>query len=197
MAAKRKCVICGECIDNNAESVPYKGRYSHIACFNVAIKVVVTEKNEKLKTKNKIQKNKPQKEIREGLSEAEFQSKKRLCDFIRKNIQRDLPVKVYKLMEDYQKKYKFSYDVMYDDLYWYFAIEQNPIEGDMIGIIPYIHDKAQEYYTIIRKAQKDCEEKMYKIDEMYPDAKIGILKPGKPNLPQIDIRQFGVRQENE
>lgn len=197
MAAKRKCVICGECIENNDESVPYKGRHAHTSCFNVAMKVVVTEKKERLEKSNKISKRKPQKELREGLSEEEFQDKKKLCDFIRSRTHEELSIKVYKLMEDYRKKYKLSHQDMYDDLYWYFVIDNNPVEGDMIGIIPYIHDKAQQYYNMIRNAQKDCMNKMAQLNNMYPDKKIEIIKDSKVNLPQIDMTQFGGMKKNE
>lgn len=197
MAAKRKCVICGEYIDNNSESVPYKGRHAHASCFNVAMKVVATEKRAKLDKTVKKPKTKPQKELKEGLSEEEFQSKKKLCDFIRINTHEDLSIKIYKLIDDYRKKYKLTYENMYDDLYWYFEIEKNPVNGDMIGLIPYIHDEAQRYYRIIRNAQKDCMDKISHINEMYPEKKIGIIKKSKVNLPQIDMAQLGGMQKNE
>ena len=40
MAGKRKCVCCGEFIGAGEESVPYKGRYAHIKCFQIAVKAL-------------------------------------------------------------------------------------------------------------------------------------------------------------
>ena len=43
MAARRKCVICNEPIVDEG-GVPYKGRYAHKKCFNIAIKTLQKEK---------------------------------------------------------------------------------------------------------------------------------------------------------
>ena len=63
--AKRKCAICGKWIEDNNESVPYKKRYAHLNCFNVAMKVVTTEKKPKsTKAVQKNTKKAPQKEVK-------------------------------------------------------------------------------------------------------------------------------------
>ena len=49
--AKRKCAICNEYIENNEESVPYKKRYAHLKCFNVAMQVVSTKPRVKSESK--------------------------------------------------------------------------------------------------------------------------------------------------
>lgn len=190
---KRKCAICGEWIEDNSESVPYKKRYAHLKCFNVAMQVVATENPGKKATSAKPQtaKSTPQREVRAGLSEEEYQEKKQLCDYIRKCLNSDISIKIYKLMEDYIKKYKVSYHEIYETLYWYYSIESHPVQGDMIGIFPYIYDEARKELEVIENAQKDCAEKIGDIQKMYqektltaPDIKDRVMK-------QIDISKIG------
>ena len=188
---KRKCVICGEFIENNDESIPYKKRYAHINCFNVAMKVVTTEKNKKTTTNNKTSKKKPQKELKEGLTEEEYQEKTKLCDYIREKTKSDLTVKIYKLIEDYKKKYKLSYHDMYMTLYWYFSIKGNPVEGDMVGIIPYTYDEAKKSMEKLQSVQEDCEKKLDKIQELYPNKTISSPVIGERKIDQIDISKIG------
>lgn len=193
MAAKRKCAICGEWIENNSESVPYKKRYAHLKCFNVAMQVVTTEKSSKKNTsvKAKTVKVTPQKEVKAGLTEEEYQEKRQLCDYLRECLKKDITVKIYKLIEDYIKKYKVSYHEIYETLYWYYSIESNPIQGDMIGIFPYILDDAKAQLNTIRNAQKDCEEKVKNLPSMYPDKVIKAPVVGKRIIDQIDISKIG------
>ena len=48
---KRVCLLCGKTIEDNNDSVPYKGRYAHSSCFRVAVKAVHVDKTEKLEEK--------------------------------------------------------------------------------------------------------------------------------------------------
>ena len=141
---RRKCKICGEWIEDNNDSVKYKNGYAHRNCFNVAMKVVVTEKKEKLSKEKQEPKRKAQKVLKEGLSEEEYREKVELCEYIKQLTHEELSVATYKLIEDYKKKYKISYREMKEDLFWYFEIQEKPIEGEMIiGIIPIFHTTAQ------------------------------------------------------
>lgn len=189
---KRKCVICGEYIENNDEGVPYKKRYAHINCFNVAMKIVTIDKNKKTTTNTTTSsRKKPQKELKEGLSEEEYQDKAKLCDYIREKTKNDITVKIYKLIEDYKKKYKLTYKDMYMALYWYFSIEGNPIDGDMVGLIPYIYDEAKKNMEMLQKAQEDCETKIEKLQEFYPNKTINSPVVGGRVIDQIDISKIG------
>ena len=71
--AKRKCIICGEWIENNSQSIPYKGKWAHEKCFQIAVKAIKKDKDEKLadKTKSKKSKPKPKAELKEAVSEEE------------------------------------------------------------------------------------------------------------------------------
>ena len=48
---KRVCVLCGLTIEDNNDSVPYKNRYAHTACFRAAAKAIHVDKEEKVKKK--------------------------------------------------------------------------------------------------------------------------------------------------
>ena len=166
--AKRKCAICGKWIEDNNESVPYKKRYAHLNCFNVAMKVVTTEK--KPKSTKAVQK---------------------LCDFIREKTKADITIKIYKLIDDYIKKYKVTYKDIYETLYWYYSIESNEVKGDMIGIFPYIYDEAKNAMDNIRGAQKNCQEKMSEMISMYPEKVLKLPDIENRIIDQIDISKIG------
>lgn len=190
--AKRKCAICGDYIENNEESVPYKKRYAHLKCFNVAMQVVSTKPRVKSENKKETtSKKSTQKEIKAGLSEEEYQEKKKLCDYLREKLKRDLSIKIYKLIDDYIKKYKVTYSDIYETLYWYYSIESNPIEGDMIGIFPYIYDKSKAELERIKNAQSVCENNISHISEMYPQKTIKAPDMKDRVIKQIDISKIG------
>lgn len=199
----RKCRLCGNPIENNEQSVPYKNGYAHKNCFDTTIKKITQDKKEKLATKKpdrgqkSLKPAKPQKELKEGLSEEEFAEKKQLCSYIRELINEDLSVKIYKLMDDYRKKYKFTFNDMYMDLKYYFEVKENPIEGDAIGIVPYIHDEAQKYYINLKNVQEDCEGKMDSLPSMYQEKRITISAGSKRKVKQIEMSEIKVASEEE
>jgi len=191
MSRKRKCQICGEWIESEDDSVPYKNGYCHTKCFNVAMKVVTTEKRKTVTEANKKTVSKPQKELKDGLTEEEYQEKKSLCDYLRKLTQKDLPVKTYKLIEDYGKKYKITFTEMKEDLVYYFEILNKPVEGDAIGIIPYCHTEAQEYYSSIKQSQSSCLSKIDYLPNMYSEKTAKIKVDTSVEKPQIDLSILG------
>ena len=73
---RRKCKICGEWIEDNNDSVKYKNGYAHTHCFDIAMKVTVSNKKESLQSKKKTTSKKPQKELKDGLSEEEYKALK-------------------------------------------------------------------------------------------------------------------------
>lgn len=193
---KRKCQICGEFIEHEEEWVPYKNRYAHAECFNLAMKMATQGKKEKLQEMKHPAAKAPkkQKELKDGLAEDEYQEKVQLCDYIRSLIHEDLSPKVYKLMEDYYKKYKISYSEMLTDLKWYFEELENPVAGDVIGIVPYIHGDAQKYYADIKRAQEDCKTKMDQITEMYQEKTMRIQFLNERRIKQIDLNSLELNE---
>lgn len=190
---KRKCKICGNWIEDNNDSIPYKNGYCHKNCFNVAMKVVTTEKRNRVSEKISSAKSssKPQKELKEGLTEEEFQQKKDLCNYLRELTKKDLPVKTYKLIDDYRKKYKISFKEMKDDLVYFFEIRGNVVDGDAIGIIPYCHTEAQDYYKEQKEQISSCEFQIKDLPYMYKDKEIKVVVNTKVDKPQISIEKIG------
>ena len=73
---KRVCVLCGLTIEDNNDSIPYKNRYAHIACFRAAAKAIHVDKTEKVKKKEAEKKtkpvSKPKAELKDALSDEEY-----------------------------------------------------------------------------------------------------------------------------
>lgn len=193
-SGRRKCKICDGWIEIGDESVEYKNGHAHRTCFNIAMKVAVTEKKETLATtvnKKKVKAAKPQKELKDGLSEEEYKDKCNLCDYVRNLIKEDLSVKIYKLIEDYKKKYSISYQEMYKDLFWYFEIQEHEIDGDIVGIIPYCHSEAQKYYQSIERANASCQENLKKLPNMYKETTAAISNERQSKVQEINIAAIG------
>lgn len=192
MAGRRKCQICKEWIQDDEESIKYKTGYAHRKCFNVAMKLVTTEKKTKLASAKKKEAPKPQKELKDGLSEEEYREKCKLCDYIRELTQEDLSVATYKLIEDYKKKYKISYTEMYQDLQWYFDLCGNAVEGDrVIAMVPLCHTEAQKYYLSIEKANVSCQENLKNLPTMYKSRRAVMSDIRRTPVDQIDISALG------
>ena len=189
----RKCQICGESINPNEEQLKYKNGYAHKKCFDLAMKIVVTDKKEKLaKAKKKTTTAPSTKPLKDGLSEEEYQDKCRLCDYIKQLTQEDFSVATFKLIEDYKKKYKISYYEMYQDLKWYFDLGEHAVEGDMvIAMVPMCHTQAQKYYKEIEEANASCQENLEKIPSMYKQKVAAVSRKRRSPVPEIDIAAIG------
>lgn len=190
---KRKCKICGEWIENNNDSVSYKKGYAHEHCFNIAMKAVVEVKKKEIAQQSKSAKApKPQKELKEGLTEEEYREKQQLCNYMRNLIKEDLPIAAYQLMEDYKKKYKISYKEMHEDLQWYFELGDHSVEGDLvIAVVPRCHTEAQKYYDSIRIANASCREHLKELPNMYKETVATASGKRELKQNQIDISAIG------
>lgn len=184
---KRKCPICGRFIENMEDAVPMKSRYAHKTCLNNA--VIHASDTEKKKATKKCVPPKDCKQIAVSIpvSEAEYKEKRAVLDYIEKLTNNKPNAKVYKLLEDYSKKYRFSFTGMLNGLQYYFEVLDNPVEGDCIGIIPYVYDEAQEYMERIKESA-DANDKFTskEIEAMYPAVKVRVVRK-KEELELIDI----------
>ena len=192
MAARRKCVICNEPIVDE-DGVPYKGRYAHKKCFNIAIKTLQKDKTEqidKVATKKKVgRKARPQAELKEALSEEDYAKKQQYYKYLRSLIEREeLSTKVYALTEDYIKRYGFTYESMYKTLVYLHEIIEKDLTGDVIGIVPYYHTEAMQYYESVDKLEEHNES--MDISNMYKEKTI-IVQPKRRKIKQIDIQSIG------
>ena len=189
--ATRKCVICNEILDE--QGVQYKGRYAHQKCFNIAMKTLQKDKNkeiDKVAEKKKVgRKAKPKAELKEALSEEEYQKKQQYYNYLRELIDgQELSAKIYALTEDYIERYKFTYESMYKTLVYLHEIIEKELTGDVVGIIPYYHSEAAQYYESIDKVaefNKDID-----ISQMYKEKTI-LIQPKKKKIKQIDIESIG------
>lgn len=189
--ATRKCVICNEILDE--QGVQYKGRYAHQKCFNIAMKTLQKEKNreiDKVAEKKKVgRKAKPKAELKEALSEEEYRKKQQYYNYLRGLIDgQELSAKIYALTEDYIERYKFTYESMYKTLVYLHEIIEKELIGDVVGIIPYYHSEAAQYYESIDKVaelNKDID-----ISKMYKEKTI-LIQPKKKKIKQIDIESIG------
>lgn len=192
MAARRKCVICNEPIVGE-DGVPYKGRYAHKKCFNIAIKTLQKEKTEQIdkasKKKRTGKKARPKAELKEALSEEEYAKKKKYYKYLKSLIEgEELNTKVYVLTEDYIKRYGFTYESMYKTLVYLHEIIEKDLTGDVIGIVPYYHTEAMQYYESVDKLEEHNES--MDISNMYKEKTI-IVQPKRRKIKQIDIQSIG------
>lgn len=190
---KRVCVLCGLTIEDNNDSVPYKKRYAHTACFRAAAKAIHVDKEEKVKKKEAEKKikpaSKPKAELKDALSDEEYIQKNLYYDYIRKTTGiAELPVKVYALTDNYIKKYEFTFQGMYATLTYMHDILSKEFGGDIVGLIPYYYTEAQAHYKTVKAIgdrNKDINTKgMYKHKTVYIDTK-------KKKIKQLDITTIG------
>lgn len=195
MAAKRKCVCCGEYIGTDEESVPYKGRYVHSKCFNIAAKALHKDKKKKLEEKSnkKPTSRKPKAELKDAISEEEYAEKKQYYQYLRELINEELSAKVYALSDSYISRYNFTFKEMYQTLVYLHEILEKDLIGDIVGLIPHYYTEAVKYYESVAR----IEEKNKDIDTstMYQE-KIVFINPKQRKTTQIDINSVG-KEEND
>ena len=193
--AQKKCLICGQPIDDKTQkAVPYKGRYAHKTCFNNLMKITVQKKQEEIEEKKQIGKTKKPATpiiIQDYKTEEEFQEQNRYYEVLKSvlNVER-LPARIYKISEDYVKKYGFTFRGMENSIRYFFLIKQNEVEGDGIGIIPYIYDEAQQYFAETEEINNQNADIIKRGDKLYRTRVIKI-KPNYDNTSQlIDINNL-------
>lgn len=189
MARLKKCVICGETIGADEKSVPYKNRYAHQRCFEVAMKTLHKDKTEQLQQKKTKQPKKtPKAELKDNVSEEEYKDKKEYYQYLRDLLQSDLNAKIYVLSEDYIKRYGFTWKSMKNTLVYLFDLLGKTLEGDAVGLIPYYHAEAVKYFESIQKIEEANKDK--DVEHMYQQRVVKI-NPKKRKIKQLDIESIG------
>ena len=194
--AKRKCIICGEWIENNSQSIPYKGKWSHEKCFQIAVKAIKKDKDEKLaeKTKPKAKSTpKPKAELKDAVSEEEYAEKKQYYQYLRELINDELSAKVYALSDQYVSRYNFTFKEMYQTLVYLHEIVEKELVGDIVGLIPFYLSEAQNYFKSIEQVEEV--NKSIDISKMYKE-KIVRIQPKKRIVKQLNIEDIGKGEEN-
>ena len=190
---KRVCVLCGLTIEDNNDSVPYKKRYAHTACFRAAAKAIHVDKTEKVKKKEVEKKikstSKPKAELKDALSDEEYVQKNLYYDYICKTTGiAELPAKVYALTENYIKKYNFTFQGLYATLTYMHNILEKEFGEDIVGLVPYYYTEAQAHYKAVKSVgdrnKNISTEGMYKKKTVYID-------PKQKKIKQLDITTIG------
>jgi hypothetical protein len=188
----KKCVCCGEKITAEEPAVPYKGRYAHQRCFNASIKAIHVDKQDKLKEKSEKKKKtpKPKTELKDGMSEEEFKEKKQYYDYIRQITgEQQLTAKIYAVSNGFLNQYpSFSYTSMYQTLVYLNEIIEKELNEDVVGLIPFYHNEAQNFYDSVLRIEEKNKDK--DITDMYQE-KVVRIKPQKRMVRQLDIESIG------
>lgn len=195
----KKCVLCEQIIKNGEVSVPYKNRYAHETCFNASIKALSDDKQKKLAEKKKKAKKKSNvddtKVIEKPVSEEECEEKRSLYKYIRKleNISEDefVSPRIATNIQNYIKRYGFTYKMIEQDLYWYYEIRgcKVPEDDSLVGIVPYIHKQAQDYYSQVEDIMPVTKETF---DASYNTKNFRINPRIKfRNIEPLDITKIG------
>lgn len=196
--AKCKCVICGEYIDG--ESIPYKNRKAHPKCFNIAIKAVSINKSDELNKKSeetKKRKPKPKAELKDAVSEEDYQKKKDFYAYIRSYYEDengDLPVKVYAVSEHQIKSYGYTFEQMHQTLVYIREILEKDVTEDGVGLIPYYFTEAMGYYKSLNDVAENNKDK--NVGEMYR-RNIVRIKPRPRRIIQLPIETIGVTENGD
>lgn len=194
--AKRKCIICGEWIEDNTQSIPYKGKYAHTLCFNTAMKVIKKDKDDKLAEKTKTRAKstpKPKAELKDAVSEEDYAEKKQYYQYLRELIDGELTAKVYALSDQYISRYNFTFKEMYQTLVYLHEIIEKELVSDVVGLIPYYYDQAKDYFASINRVEevnKDID-----VSKMYKE-KVIVIQPKKRTVKQIDIESIGKGEDD-
>lgn len=203
MGRLKKCPICGQDILDTEESIPYKGnRYIHKRCFQSSMKIVKEErakkqykKAENVKTKLKQKSHKPLSDIKEGLTEEEFQRKQKVYNYVRQHIIGEIPMDIYAKTDGIMKKYHLSYeDVLMTLKYLFEVLQRKDIEGGGVGLVPFYFTQARRYYDNIKIINENNANQDVK--QMYKKKEI-IIDPRKKRVPNnlIDIEDIGEDEE--
>ena len=135
MARMVKCPIC-KGYNNKGETKEYKGRYYCPHCLEAKLLASESRKNDW----------------------------DRLFEYICSVYNIDKPTgMMFKQLKEYRDEYGYKDSGMYATLrYYYEILENSPLEGSGLGIIPYYYDRAREYY-------KQCNEVESSLD-IYEEA---------------------------
>ena len=187
----KKCVCCGESIQPEEPCVPYKNRYAHEKCFNIAMKTLQQDKQKELnEKKTKGRKAKPKIELKDKLSEEEYKDKQQYYDYIREILgEEKIPTVIYAISEDYIKKYNFSFKGMHQTLVYVREVLKKELSGNIVGIIRYYYDDAAMLNKKIEEVEKlnaDVD-----INQMYSQRTIKISPKQRNRNNEINITSIG------
>ena len=188
MGSKR-CPICNKSVDETEdECIPFKGRSAHKDCFNIAMKAISGDKQDKLKEKAeekkaKKSKAKPKIELKDPVSEEEYAYKKEFYTYLRSIIGEDIPSKTYAVIDRIMRQYStYTFEGMRRTLVYVNEILKKELVGDVVGLIPYYYSEAEDFYKEVDRIDKENESK--DISKMYQSVTVRI-KPKQRVVKQL------------
>ena len=193
----KKCMICGESIIGE-EGILYKNnRFVHSKCFQAEVKNIAKEKQKQLNntsTNKRGKKPKPQAELKDALSEEEYNDKKAYYEYIRhlmnKESVENFDTKIYAISTNINEKYNISWKWMYLTLVYMDEILEYEFDftKGVAGLIPYYYNQAKKYYDELDKIEQN--NKDLNIEGMYEE-KIIYIKPPKRFIKQLNVEDIG------
>lgn len=193
----KKCCVCGNPIKGE-EPVPFKDKFVHSACLNIAIKVLADDKRKQLKDKDKESKKESKKtskaELKDALSEEEYTEKKAYYNYIRElmgvPMGEKLDAKIYVISNNYYEKYGMTWKGMYQTLVYLNEILEFDFDKEkgIIGLIPYYYSSAKKFYLELEKI-KD-KNKDLDITDSFKE-KIIYINPQQRTVKQLSIEDIG------
>lgn len=189
MAAYKKCSLCGEYITVGTP-IPFKGKFVHDKCFNIGVKSVAGNKADKIKQAKKEKKEKksepkPKAELKDALTEEEYQWKKQFYEYLNINLGVQNSPKIYTLVDKYRNEYGCNFELLYKTLVYLNDISDINLTGDVVGLIPYYYAEADKWFRRIEELENN--NKDINVGEMYKEKTIHITKQQKKNRKLIDI----------
>lgn len=192
---RRKCVVCGEWIEDNSDSVPYKNRYAHKKCFEIAVKASVVKSQTKTKSKSKTKQDdkeqkKPVLNIKAGISEEEYRQKKSFLDAVQKVMKQSLSSKDLAIADNMQKKYRYTWEGMEQTIHYVFdVLEKQECQDSPMKMIPYYYEESMEFYHSLDQAEKHNEELLN--EPLIQSVKTIPYRKRENKTNLIDITQIG------
>lgn len=193
----KKCMICGESIIGE-EGLLYKdNRFVHSKCFQSEIKNIAKEKQKQLNgtsTNKRGRKPKPKIELKDALSEEEYNDKKAYYEYIRQLISKEsndtFDTKIYAISTNINEKYGIPWKWMYLTLVYMNEIIEYSFDfkKGIVGLIPYYYNQAKRFYEELDEIEQN--NKDLNIDGMYKETTI-YIKPKKRPIRQLDIETIG------
>lgn len=186
----KKCPLCNNIIKSDEDTIPFKNRTAHSACFAVHMKALSNDKQAKLEKKAEEQKlakakHKPKAELKDGLSEEEYQEKKKVIEYLKMLLDSpEIPSSIYAIMNNDMERYNHTYTGIYNTLRYLHEIKEKELTGNIVGIVPYYYDEADKYYKEIQTIEQN--NKDIDIHNMYKE-KVIVIKPKKRAIKQLSF----------
>lgn len=167
--AQVKCLICGQSFDRDKEDYMKMGRrYAHRHCFDT---LPVAEQEQYL------------------APDRLYQYIKKLFNFSA------VPTAVFFAAEQSVKSKGMTYDGLYNAFKYAYEVlkKQKPMNNNVFGIIPYVYEEAQKYYSQKDTTRKENIAKVEELRNNLDEEKIVVrIKPQKrqPMRNERDLFSF-------